>query len=85
MENKHENVDTVTEIFENLHDVKVVKTYRKGITRLVDEGKRIAAQESLNSKSEWHQPRIIHNVIASGGAEMVAGRGPEDFLRTGRQ
>ena len=49
------------------------------------EGTRIAGQqgESLNSKSEWHQPRIIRNVIVSGGAEMVAGRGGVVFLDGG--
>ena len=36
LENKHENIDTVTEKFENLYDVKVMKAYRKLITRLVD-------------------------------------------------
>ena len=65
--------------------MKVVKAYRKVMTRLVDEGTRIAAQkgESLNSKSEWHQPRIIRNVIVSGGAEMVPGRGGVVFLGDG--
>ena len=52
-----------------MFDVKVAKAYRKVITRLVDDGNRIAAQEgeSLNSESEWHQPRIIRNVILSDG------------------
>ena len=83
--NKHEEIDINTEKFENVYDVKVVKAYRKVMTRLVDEGTRIAGQqgESLNSKSEWHQPRIIRNVIVSGGAEMVAGRGGVVFLDGG--
>ena len=70
-----------------MFDVKVAKAYRKVITRLVDDGNRIAAQEgeSLNSESEWHQPRIIQNVIVSGGAELVAGRGAGGFLRAGGQ
>ena len=57
--------------------MKVVKAYRKVMTRLVDEGTRITAQkgESLKSKSEWHQLRTIRNIIVSGGAEMVPGRG----------
>ena len=85
--NKHEEIDINTEKFENVYDVKVVKAYRKVMTRLVDEGTRIACQqgESLNSKSEWHQPRIIRNVIVSGGAEMVAGRGGVVFLGDGRR
>ena len=87
LENKHKDVDSTKEKFENVYDVKVVKSFRKVITRLVDEGNRIAAQEgeSLNSKSEWHQPRIIRSVIVSGGAEMVAGRGAGGFLRAGGQ
>ena len=39
LENKHEDVETNTEKFENVFDVKVVKAYRKVITRLVDGGK----------------------------------------------
>ena len=30
--------------------------------------------ELLNSKTEWHQPRIIRTTVHTGGAEMAGGR-----------
>ena len=69
----------------NYDSVKVVRAYSKVLTRCVDEGTFIAEHkgELLNSKSEWRQPRIIRNVILSGGAEMAGGG--NGFLRAGGQ
>ena len=73
--NKHEDVDINHVKFEDVFSVKVVRAYSKVLTRCVDEGTFIAEHkgELLNSKSEWHQPSIIRNVIVSGGAEVVGG------------
>ena len=30
--------------------------------------------ELLNSKTEWHQPKLIRTTIHTGGAEMAGGR-----------
>ena len=50
-----------------------MKAYQKVFTRLVDEGTNIAKHAGcvLNSKTEWHQPKIIRNVIIQGGAEVA--------------
>ena len=42
-------------------------------TRLADDGTNIAkhAGPVLNSKTEWHQPKIIRNVIIQGGVEVA--------------
>ena len=29
--------------------------------------------EILNSKNEWHQPKIIRTTVIQGGAEMIGG------------
>ena len=83
--NKHEEVDINNVNFEDMYSVKVVRAYSKVLTRCVDEGTFIAEHkgELLNSKSEWRQPRIIRNVIQSGGAEMAGGG--NGFLRAGGQ
>ena len=82
-----EDVDINNMNFEDMYSVKVVRAYSKVLTRCVDEGTFIAEHkgELLNSKSEWRQPRIIRNVILSGGAEMAGGRVGNGFLRAGGQ
>ena len=52
-----------------------MKAYQKVLTRLVDEGTNFNSHNGpiLNSKSQWHQPKIIRNVIIQGGAEAVRG------------
>ena len=42
-------------------------------TTLADEGTNIAkhAAPVLNSKTEWHQPKIIRNIIIQGGVEVA--------------
>ena len=34
----------------------------------------------MNSKNEWHQPKIIRTIVVQGGAEMVGGE-PRMFQR----
>ena len=87
MLNFHQEVDINTLKFEDIYDVKVLRAYRKPLTRGVDEGTNIGAHEGelLNSKSEWRQPSIIMNVIISGGAEVVAGGQGPISQRTGHQ
>ena len=40
---------------------------------MVDEGTNLSSHNGqiLNSKTEWHQPTIIRNIIIQGGAETV--------------
>ena len=54
-------------------EVNILKAYKSILTRLVDEGTHIRTYLGpiLNSKSEWHQPEIIKNVIIQGGSENV--------------
>ena len=44
-------------------------------SRIVEEGVFIINHEGeiLNSKTEWHQPKIIRTTILQGGAEMAGG------------
>ena len=58
--------------FEEYFDIKIVKSYKKPLTRCVEEGTFIVNFEGevLNSKNEWHQPRIICTTVLQGGAEL---------------
>ena len=58
---------------DDFFEVNILKAYQKVLTRLVDEGTNFNSHNGpiLNSKSEWHQPKIIRNVIIQGGAEAV--------------
>ena len=51
-----------------------MKAYRKPFTKCVEEGIYIANHqgEILNSKSEWHQAKIIRTTtkVVQGGAEV---------------
>ena len=53
----------------------ILKAYRKPITRIIEEGVFIINHEGeiLNSKTKWHQPKIIRTTILQGGAEMAGG------------
>ena len=46
------------------------------MTRQTEEGTfMINTQgELLNSKTEWHQPKIVRTTIYTGGAELAGGR-----------
>ena len=60
METTHGGIQP-NQTFGDLFDIKVLKAYKKPFTRNAEEGTYIANHngELLNSKSEWHQPRIV--------------------------
>ena len=68
---KHENTQWEGKTFDELFEVKALKSYEKVFTRVVEEGTFMVKHngEILNSKSEWHQPKIIRATILQGGAE----------------
>ena len=57
--------------FEKLFDIEIIETYQKVFTQVVEEGNFMVKNygEILNSKSEWHQPKIIRATILQGAAE----------------
>ena len=54
--------------------VEIMKAFRKPFTRCDEEGTLIANHqgETLNSKSEWHQAKVIrtNTLVVQGGAEV---------------
>ena len=74
IENKHGGVKDGSK-FEEYFDIFIVKAYKKPITRIIEEGVFIVNYEGeiLNSKTEWHQPKIIRTTVLQGGAEMAGG------------
>ena len=52
-----------------------LKAYKKPFTMLVEEGTYISKGELLNSKSEWHQAKIIRTTtqVIQGGADLLQG------------
>ena len=70
--------------FSDYYEEDILKAYKKPFTRLVEEGTFISSHrgELLNSKSEWHQAKVIRTTVrvAQGGAEILqpAGRGVGD-------
>ena len=72
--NKHGGVKEGSK-FEDYFEICIVKAYRKPITRVVEEGVFIINHEGeiLNSKTEWHQPKIIRTTVLQGGAELAGG------------
>ena len=74
IENKHGGLK-LGETFEDYFDIEIVKAYSKPLTRIIEEGTFIVnyVGEVLNSKNEWHQPKIIRTTITQGGAEMAGG------------
>ena len=69
--------------FADRYEVRILKAYKKPFTMCVEEGTYISSHkgELLNSKSEWHQAKVIRTTtsVVQGGAETVrqlgAGRG----------
>ena len=61
--------------FSDYFEVQILKAYRKPFTRLVEEGTFISNHggELLNSKSEWHQAKIVRTTtkVVQGGAELL--------------
>ena len=62
--------------FSECFEVEIVKAYKKPITRQTEEGTFMVniKEELLNSKTEWHQPKIVRTTIHTGGAELAGGR-----------
>ena len=75
MKNDHDDVDISGKDIDEYFEVTILKAYQKVLTRLVDEGTNLTKHKGsiLNSKTEWHQPKIVRNVIIQGGAEAVRG------------
>ena len=61
--------------FSDYFDIVIIKAYKKPFTKCVEEGTYIANHkgEVLNSKSEWHQAKIIRTTtrVMQGGAEVL--------------
>ena len=61
--------------FSDYFEIQILKAYRKPFTRLVEEGTFISSHEGelLNSKSEWHQAKIVRTTtkVIQGGAELL--------------
>ena len=60
--------------------IEILKAYNKPFTKCVEEGTLIANHqgELLNSKSEWHQAKVIRTTltVVQGGAEVVTQQRP---------
>ena len=65
-------------------DIFIIKAYKKPLPRNIEEGTLIINYqgEILNSKKEWHQPKIIRITVFQGWAEMVGGE-VQRFPRNG--
>ena len=65
--------------FDDYFEVKILKAYKKPFTMCVEEGTYIANHrgELLNSKSEWHQPKLIRTTttVVQGGADSLRAGG----------
>ena len=75
MQNSHGGIREGAK-FEDLFEIEIVKAYSKPMTRQTEEGTFMIniKGELLNSKTEWHQPKIIRTTIHTGGAELAGGR-----------
>ena len=75
LHNSHGGVEEGAK-FEDFFKVEIVKAYSKPMTRQTEEGTFMINinGELLNSKTEWHQPKIIRTTIHTGGAELAGGR-----------
>ena len=61
--------------FSDYFEIQILKAYKKPFTMLVEEGTFISNHkgELLNSKSEWHQAKIIRTTtqVIQGGADLL--------------
>ena len=61
--------------FEDYFEIRILKAYKKPFTMLVEEGTLISSHkgELLNSKSEWHQAKLIRTTtrVVQGGADSL--------------
>ena len=73
MVNEHKDICLIGQPIDKFFEVNTLKAYQSILTRLVDGGTHIRKYQGpiLNSKSEWHQPKIIRNVIIQGGSENI--------------
>jgi hypothetical protein len=66
--------------FSDYFGIEILKAYNKPFTKCVEEGTLIANHqgELLNSKSEWHQAKVICTTltVVQGGAEVVTQQRP---------
>ena len=73
--------------FEDYFDFRILKAYKKPFTMCVEEGTYIANHkgELLNSKSEWHQAKLIRTTtrVVQGGAESLRQQGEGGGVRGG--
>ena len=74
LENTHGGRDQRKE-FSDYFEIEIMKAYSKAFTKCVEEGTYIASHkgEVLNSKSEWHQAKVIRTTtrVIQGGAEVL--------------
>ena len=65
--------------FADYFEVRILKAYRKPFTMCMEEGTYISShkRELLNSKSEWHQAKLIRTTtrVVQGGAESLREQG----------
>ena len=75
MVNEHPEQTLENKPIDDFFEVNILKAYQKVLTRLVDEGTNLNSHNGpiLNSKTEWHQPKLIRTTILQGGAEMAGG------------
>ena len=65
--------------FADYFEVRILKAYKKPFTMCVEEGTYISSHkgELLNSKSEWHQAKLIRTTtrVVQGGADSLRQQG----------
>ena len=73
-----------SKVFSDYFEICILKSYKKSLTKCVEEGTYIASHggEVLNSKSEWHQAKVIRTTtrVVQGGADVLGQLG-----QTGQQ
>ena len=61
--------------FSDYFEIVILKSYKKSFTKCVEEGTLIANHygEVMNSKSEWHQAKVVRTTtrVVQGGADAV--------------
>ena len=74
LENTHEG-KAENKTFADYFEVRILKAYKKPFTMCVEEGTYITSHkgELLNSKSEWHQAKLIRTTtrVVQGGADSL--------------
>ena len=75
LKNKHEVLSEGSTL-EDYFIVKIVRADNKPVIRQTEEGTFMIniKGELLNSKTEWHQPKLIRTTINTGGVELAEGK-----------